>query len=132
LTNFWQDLEIDWLKGRVYLPESLWRSAGAREDDLSSRTLTPEWRAALMEAARRTRELFRSGRPVCDGVRGRLRWELRATWLGGKRILDKLERANFDVFTNRPTLTAADASHILWRTMTWTRHPRSGTEASRH
>jgi phytoene synthase len=132
LTNFWQDLEIDWMKGRIYLPESLRRSAGAREEDLSSRRVTPEWRAALMEATRRTRELFRAGRPVCDGVHGRLRWELRATWLGGTRILDKLEGANFDVFTKRPTLTAADVPRILWRTTTWARPRGSGPQASRH
>ena len=30
---------------------------------------------------------------MCDGVSGRLRYELRATWLGGTRILDRLDRA---------------------------------------
>ncbi len=35
---------------------------------------------------------------------GRLRYELRATWLGGTRILDRLERSGFDVFT-RPSQT---------------------------
>jgi squalene synthase HpnC len=121
LTNFWQDLEIDWRKGRVYLPGSLRTAAGAREEDLASRRLTPAWRAALRDAVVRTRERFRAGRLVCDGVAGRLRWELRATWLGGTRILDKLEAADFDVFSRRPTLTAADAPLILWRAMTWTR-----------
>jgi hypothetical protein len=48
-----------------------------------------------------------------------LRFELRATWIGGNRILDKLEAAGFDVFAKRPTLTRADAPLILWRTMRW-------------
>ena len=56
---------------------------------------------------------------MCDEVSGRLRFELRATWLGGNRILDKLESAGFDVFAKRPTLTRADAPLILWRTMRW-------------
>ena len=34
LTNFWQDLEIDWAKGRLYIPASIWQAAGARESDL--------------------------------------------------------------------------------------------------
>jgi hypothetical protein len=34
---------------------------------------------------------------VCDIVSGRLKYELRATWLGGTRILRKLEAARFDV-----------------------------------
>jgi hypothetical protein len=52
-------------------------------------------------------------------VSGRLRYELRATWLGGTTILDKLERAEYDVFAHRPRLTKADAPGILWRTLFW-------------
>ena len=121
LTNFWQDLEVDWAKGRLYIPSSTWQAAGALESDLTARRMTPAWRAALTDAAGRTRALFRAGAAVCEGVRGRLRWELRATWLGGTRILDKLEAAEFDVFAHRPTLTAMDAPLILWRTATWSR-----------
>ena len=119
LTNFWQDLEIDWMKGRLYVPQSIWEPAGASEADLASRRLTLEWRAALEDAARRTRTLFVEGRAVCDAVRGRLRYELRATWLGGTRILDKLEAAGFDIFANRPTLTRADVPSILWHALKW-------------
>jgi hypothetical protein len=56
---------------------------------------------------------------VCDGVRGRLRYELRATWLGGTAILDKLEAADYDMFAHRPKLTKADVAPILWRTIVW-------------
>ncbi len=125
LTNFWQDLEIDWARGRLYVPASIWKAAGALESDLSARRLTPAWRAALTDVAGRTRDLFQAGAPVADGVRGRLRWELRATWLGGSRILDKLEAAGFDVFATRPALAAKDVPAILWRAATWTRHPGS-------
>jgi phytoene/squalene synthetase len=83
--------------------------------------MTPEWRAALHEMAQRTRALFAAGRPVCDGVKGRLKMELRATWLGGSRILDRLEQSDFDVFANRPALTARDLAPIAWRAVTWTR-----------
>jgi hypothetical protein len=56
---------------------------------------------------------------VCDGVRGRLRYELRATWLGGTRILDHLERSGFDVIHRRPTLGAADAIVIAPHVFAW-------------
>ena len=62
----------------------------------------------------RTRALFAAGRAVCDGVDGRLRWELRLTWLGGSRILDRLERAGYDVFNHRPTLAPRRAG-FCWR-----------------
>lgn len=122
LTNFWQDLEVDWAKGRLYVPASIWQAAGAKEADLSERRITPEWRRALADVTARTRALFARGAPVADGVAGRLRWELRATWLGGTRILDKLEAANFDMFTQRPKLTRADVPAILWRTALWRAH----------
>jgi phytoene/squalene synthetase len=119
LTNFWQDLERDWLKGRVYVPQELMRTTGATEPDLAAGRWTPEWRAALEEAGRRTRILFESGKPVTDAVRGRLRYELRATWLGGTRILEKLESDGYDVFTRRPTLGPADVPPLVWRTVLW-------------
>jgi phytoene synthase len=121
LTNFWQDLERDFLNGRVYVPQSVVRAHKADENDLGRRRLTPEWRAALGEAARRTRDLFADGRPVADGVGGRLRWELRATWLGGVRILDRLEAVGFDVFHKRPTLGWRDAVVIGTKTVGWRR-----------
>lgn len=123
LTNFWQDLEIDAMKGRLYVPESIWRPASAHFEDLAARRMTPEWKRTLTEVAARTRALFAEGRAVCDAVRGRLRLELRATWLGGVRVLDKLEAVDFDVFAHRPTLTKADVPALLWRALAWRAWP---------
>ena len=119
LTNFWQDLKIDFDRGRIYLPEDERERNGAVEDDLAAGQMTPEWRRALATAAVRTRLLFDEGRSVCDGVEGRLRYELRATWLGGVRILDRLERSQFDVVTRRPSLGALDALWIAPRVLSW-------------
>ncbi len=119
LVNFWQDVEKDWAKGRVYVPAELSRAAGAAETDLRARRMTPEWTSALREASGRTRALFTEGRDVADGVTGRLRWELRATWLGGVRILDRLESVSFDVFRTRPTLGFADAATLVWDMVNW-------------
>lgn len=113
LTNFWQDLAIDWTRGRLYVPAEEYEAAGASLADLDARRLTPAWRRALARAAARTRALFDRGRPVCDGVRGRLRVELRLTWAGGRRILDRLEAGGFDVFTRRPALGARDVPALL-------------------
>jgi squalene synthase HpnC len=119
LTNFWQDLERDWRIGRVYVPEADRVRAGAREEDLAAGRMTPEWRQVMVEMVQRTRALFAAGRGVCDGVEGRLRWELRLTWLGASRILDRLERSGYDVFHHRPTLGAADAPALVWRAINW-------------
>ena len=121
LTNFWQDLERDWLNGRLYVPREDRERFGAREGDLDARRITPAWRAVMSEMAGRTRRLFEDGRAVADGLDGRLRYELRLTWLGGVRILDRLERAGFDVFTSRPTLGSADVPALLWSAASWRR-----------
>lgn len=121
LTNFWQDLAIDWSRGRLYVPEEIWRRHDAKPELLDDGSISREWTAALTECSGRTRRLFETGRSVGDGVSGRLRYELRATWLGGVRILDRLEAAGFDVHHARPKLGAADALVIGCKTLFWTR-----------
>jgi squalene synthase HpnC len=123
LTNMWQDLDRDWRNGRLYVPLEDRARMGAREEDLDARLLTPEWRAMLAVLAQRTRELFDAGRGVCDGVHGRLRWELRLTWLGGRRVLEKLERRGFDVFTRRPTIGILDLPVLLAGAANWPVRP---------
>jgi squalene synthase HpnC len=129
LTNFWQDLAIDWSRGRLYVPAETWRHHNADPELLNGGVMTPQWARALGDCAVRTRALFDRGRPVCDGVGGRLRHELRATWLGGMRILDRLERSRFDVFSKRPALGAADAIVIACGTLLWRETPRSPTRS---
>ena len=119
LTNFWQDLKIDFERGRIYLPADERERHGALERDLADGNITVEWQRALSTAVARTRLLFDEGRYVCDGVRGRLRYELRATWLGGVRILDRLEAVHFDVVRRRPALGVADALLIAPRVIAW-------------
>jgi len=119
LTNFWQDLGIDWRRGRLYVPAEEQHRANARETDLNRPEMTREWRDTIGQLIARTREQFVLGRAVCDGVRGRLRWELRFTWLGGMRILEHIERAGCDVLMHRPTLNAGDAPVLAWRALQW-------------
>lgn len=119
LTNFWQDFARDYSAGRLYLPADTSAAVGADEADLDGGRLTPAWQEALALVSARTRDLFLEGRDVCDGVGGRLSMELRLTWLGGLRVLERLEHNGFDVFARRPTLGWRDGAVMLWRTMTW-------------
>ncbi len=119
LTNFWQDLAVDWARGRLYAPRDDCERFGATEADLDRGVITPAWRALLAEMSARTSALFTRGRPVCDGVPGRLGYELRLTWLGGRRVLERLALADFDVFRSRPALGAGDVPILLWRASTW-------------
>ena len=119
LTNFWQDLKIDFDRGHVYIPEDEMRAHGVSPSDLASSKMTQAWTRVVAAAVARTRALFHDGRPLCDAVGGRLRYELRATWLGGTRILDRLERSEYDMIRRRPSLGVADAPWFAWRMLSW-------------
>jgi len=119
LTNFWQDIRIDFERGRIYVPGEAMRAQAADPRQLASGRLTPPWRAVLADLVSRTRSLFDEGRPLCDAVSGRLRFELRATWLGGVRILQQIATGGFDVLARRPTIGFADTPWLLVRMAAW-------------
>ena len=104
-------------------PADVRDAAGASEQDLGGRTADAAVGATRWpDASRRTRALFEQGRSVCDGVRGRLRLELRLTWLGGARILDRARRDLRSMLLDvRPTLGARDVPALLWQAARWRR-----------
>ena len=119
LTNFWQDLGRDWQAGRLYVPRDVQAAHGASESDLSAGRLTSAWAQSLAECVSFTRDRFREGRPVCDGVAGRLRFELRLTWLGGQEILKRVEGRKTSLLDYRPALEARDVPRLFWRAVRW-------------
>jgi phytoene synthase len=126
LTNFWQDFGRDWRAGRLYVPREEQLACGADEADLDGGRVGAAWAEALGRAVGVTRELFDKGRHVCDHVAGRLRAELRLTWLGGTRILERVDRSRSRLLDYRPTLRLADAPTLAWRWLTWRRTPGAG------
>jgi len=119
LTNFWQDFGVDWNNGRLYIPREELSKHGADEADLSSGRMTAEWKSALAASVEVTRALFDAGRPVTTFVKGRLMYELRATWLGGSRVLDKVRSSGFDTLHQRPALGALDVVRISASALFW-------------
>jgi squalene synthase HpnC len=119
LTNFWQDFGRDWRAGRLYVPQEVQDLCGARQDDLDAGRLTPAWSDALAQCVQVTHALFDDGRRVCDGVRGRLRFELRVTWHGGMRVLERVHRERGRLLEHRPTLGPRDVPALVWRALRW-------------
>jgi squalene synthase HpnC len=119
LTNFWQDFGRDWRAGRLYVPAETQAAAGVPAGDVPAAPLSAAWAIALAQCIEVTADQFARGRGVCDAVGGRLRYELRGTWLGGMRILAKVDRRRRDLFDYRPALGVADVPAILWRAATW-------------
>jgi phytoene synthase len=113
LANHWQDVAIDLAKDRIYIPaEDLARFGLSFEDLIRSRPGDGFKELMRFEVAR-ARELFKRGKPLCVSVSGRLGLELRAVWLGGTRVLDLIERNDYDVFARRPVIASKDKLRIL-------------------
>jgi squalene synthase HpnC len=130
LTNFWQDFGRDWRAGRLYVPREVQAACRAGEDELGPpdrtadadrRSLTAAWSAALGECIRVTRDQYAAGRRVCDAVAGRLRYELRITWLGGVRVLERIDRARQHLVAERPALGLRDWTALVWGAARWAR-----------
>ena len=119
LTNFWQDFGRDWRAGRLYVPREEQIACGAREFELETGRMSSAWSLALARSVTMTRGLFEAGRHVCDGVTVRLRMELRFTWLGGARILERVEQNRGRLLEHRPALGAADVPLLVWRAARW-------------
>ncbi|MFY9558055.1 MAG: squalene synthase HpnC [Blastocatellia bacterium] len=115
LANHWQDVAVDLDKDRIYIPiEDLGRF-DMTVDELMRRRASDSFKKVMKFEVERARELFARGKPLCTSVSGRLGLELRVVWLGGMRILERIEETGYDVFTHRPVIATKDKLRILFR-----------------
>ena len=117
LTNFWQDVAIDWAKGRVYVPQEDLQRFGVAEQQIADQRVDERWRALMAYEVARTREMLTSGAPLASALGGRIGLELRLVVHGGLRILELIDTVGGDVFRRRPALTARDWTMMSWRAL---------------
>jgi len=115
LINFMQDVQIDWNKGRVYLPAEDLRRFEVTEQSIAAGDVGQHWQSLMSFQHQRCQSLLHFGHPLGNTLKGRIGLELRLIIQGGQKILDKLQAAQFDVFQHRPTLTAVDWTTMFWR-----------------
>ncbi len=113
LANHWQDISVDLDKDRIYLPEEDLSRFELTADDLIQRRASESFKRLMKFQIARTREMFENGKSLCTAVSGRLGLELRVVWLGGIRILERIEQNDYDVFAKRPVITSTDKLKIL-------------------
>ena len=117
LVNFWQDLAVDWNKGRVYIPQEDLRKFGYTEEQLARGEVNARFQKLMEFEATRTRGLFSRGLPLADRLRGAARFDVRLFSRGGMRVLDLIERAGYDVFRRRPTLSKLGKARLALETV---------------
>ena len=117
LANFWQDIAIDWGKGRVYVPLEDLERHGVTEAQIANGVRDERWSRLMRFETERTRSLFAAGRPLASHLPWRAGVELAAVIAGGTRILERIDAVGGDVFTQRPTLGMRDWIVVAGRTL---------------
>lgn len=117
LINFWQDVEIDWRKNRVYLPQDEMLRYGVSERQIAAGDTSGQWQALMWFQVERARALIKSGAPLGRSLPGRIGLEIRTIVAGGLRILEKIDKVEGDVYHRRPTLNFFDWPLLLLRAL---------------
>lgn len=109
LANFWQDVRVDYAKGRVYLPQEDMRRFGVTDETIEKGigggAATAEFRALLRYEVDYARSLFEQGLPLIGRVHRDLAVDLDLFSRGGLEILRAIERRDYDVLSARPAVS---------------------------
>ncbi len=123
LINFWQDTAIDLRRNRIYYPRQEMEKAGVSEKDLLALKDSAPVRHLVKNAVKYTETYFQKGYPLLESVTGRLKLELKATYLGGQGILNKIKAMDYNVVENRPSWRAMDKISLVLKSLFSRVHP---------
>jgi phytoene synthase len=130
LANFWQDLSVDLGRGRLYVPLEDLERFGVGEAELRLSRTTHRVRRLLSFEVERARDLLLRGRELARHVAPRLGREVRFFAGGGLAILDRIERAGFEVLQRRPTLGRLDKARVAMSALRHAAAPLAAGAAS--
>jgi squalene synthase HpnC len=105
LANFWQDVSIDYAKGRIYLPLEDFRRHSVTEEDLAKNRNTPAFCSMMEFEVERARQWFDRGLPLVKKVNKALAVDIELFSRGGQEILNAIERQGFAVLGRRPVIS---------------------------
>jgi squalene synthase HpnC len=115
LANFWQDVRVDSLKGRLYLPLEDLRRFEVSESDIAAGRTTPQFLELMRFEVERAREWFAQGLPLVDKVDDALAIDISLFSRGGQEILNAIEQQGFDVLRRRPVISKRRKLALLAR-----------------
>lgn len=105
LANFWQDVAVDYTKGRIYLPLEDLAQYGVRESDIAEGRATPQFLEMMQFEVARARDWFQMGLPLARLVDKQLALDVELFSRGGQEILSAIERQTYDVLKRRPVIS---------------------------
>jgi squalene synthase HpnC len=105
LANFWQDVTVDYAKGRIYLPLEDLRRYSVSENDMAQNRNSPAFREMMKFEVERARQWFDQGLPLVKKVDKELAVDLELFSRGGQEILNAIERQDYAVLGRRPVIS---------------------------
>ena len=105
LANFWQDVSVDREKDRLYIPLEDMNRFEYSLEKWNKGVIDDSFREIMKYEVGRTRTLFYDGALLPSLVERDLQLELKLVWLGGMKVIKKLERIRCDVIRHRPKLS---------------------------
>ncbi len=117
LANFWQDVDRDLEKGRIYIPLDLLGKHGLAEGDLIARTFDARYVALMKDLLARTRRLFSAGAPLVNCVAPNLRVDIELFTRGGLAVLDRIEAIGYDTLHFRPAMSRIAQARLFGRAL---------------
>ena len=105
LANFWQDVSVDYMKGRIYLPLEDLKRFGVSEADISANRNTAQFREMMRFEVERARGWFERGLPLAGKVSRELAIDIELFSRGGQEILNAIERRDYAVLGRRPSIS---------------------------
>jgi squalene synthase HpnC len=117
LTNFYQDVSIDIRKDRIYIPLDEIQKFGVSENQFELRENNTNFEQLLKYQVERTKQLFFEGRKLIVRLPKELKSQIHMTILGGEKILNMIEKMNYNVIDTRPKLSKLDYLMIFLKTL---------------
>jgi squalene synthase HpnC len=117
LANFWQDVRVDWTKGRVYLPLEDLRRFGVSEDQIAEGRFNGQFRELMRFEVERARQWFDRGLPLVKMVNRSLALDLELFSRGGLAVLEAIEEQDYDVLAQRPSLSKLRKAKLAFRAL---------------
>jgi squalene synthase HpnC len=104
LANFWQDVRVDYGKGRIYLPLEEMAHFAVREEELAAGRATQNFRELMRFQVARARDWFEQGLPLAGMVERELAVDIELFTRGGQEVLNAIECQDYDVLAERPVI----------------------------
>jgi phytoene synthase len=117
LTNILRDLKEDAGRGRIYLPQQELRDFGVSEEDILEGRMTDQFRSMMRYQARRAHKYFASGIRLLPLLPPRSRMCTAVLQGLYAEILNRIEAANYDVYSKRISLSTLEKTQLtawLW------------------